>query len=149
MNESPQPSVSTGQEEGRAASPHSEPPDRPATPPDGLTAAEVQQRRAQYGYNELPEKKVNPLLKFLSYFWGPIPWMIEAAMILSALVAALGRFRHHPHPAGGQRRRWFLGGVPGRQRHRRPQGQAGAAGQGQARRRPGPRSRPANWCPAT
>ena len=25
------------------------------------------------------------ILKFLSYFWGPIPWMIEAAVILSAL----------------------------------------------------------------
>jgi H+-transporting ATPase len=34
----------------------------------------------------LPEKKRHPLLEFLSYFWGPIPWMIEAAAILSALV---------------------------------------------------------------
>ena len=39
-----------------------------------------------YGYNELPEEKTNPLLEFLSYFWGPIPWMIEGAVILSALV---------------------------------------------------------------
>jgi len=28
----------------------------------------------------------HPLLKFLSYFWGPIPWMIEAAVILSGAV---------------------------------------------------------------
>ena len=40
----------------------------------------------QYGYNELAEEKVNPLLKFLSYLWGPIPWMIEIAAILSAVV---------------------------------------------------------------
>ncbi|HVB86001.1 MAG TPA: plasma-membrane proton-efflux P-type ATPase [Candidatus Dormibacteraeota bacterium] len=53
---------------------------------DGLTAAEAQSRLARYGYNELPEEKTNPLLKFLSYFWGPIPWMIEVAAILSALV---------------------------------------------------------------
>ena len=53
---------------------------------DGLTQAAVAQRRAQYGYNELPEQSVNPLLKFLSYFWGPIPWMIEIAAVLSGLV---------------------------------------------------------------
>jgi H+-transporting ATPase len=34
----------------------------------------------------IAEKKANPCLKFLSYFWGPIPWMIEVAIILSALV---------------------------------------------------------------
>jgi H+-transporting ATPase len=54
--------------------------------PAGLSAEEVQRRRTQYGYNELAEEKVNPLLKFLSYLWGPIPWMIEIAAILSAVV---------------------------------------------------------------
>jgi H+-transporting ATPase len=52
----------------------------------GLSQAEAKSRLAQCGFNELPEKKVNPFLKFLSYFWGPIPWMIEAAAILSAIV---------------------------------------------------------------
>jgi H+-transporting ATPase len=52
----------------------------------GLTKSEVEKRRGEYGYNEIPEKKRNPLLKFLSYFWGPIPWMIEAAVVLSAIV---------------------------------------------------------------
>ena len=51
---------------------------------DGLTQAEAQKRLKQYGPNEIEEKKTNPILKFLSYFWGPIPWMIEAAVILSA-----------------------------------------------------------------
>src|SRR5580658_4744054 len=58
--------------------------------PDGLTQAEAQKRLSQYGPNEIEEKKSNELLKFLSYFWGPIPWMIEAAVILSAVA------RHWP-----------------------------------------------------
>ena len=52
--------------------------------PDGLSQTEAEKRLAQYGPNEIEEKKTNELLKFLSYFWGPIPWMIEVAVILSA-----------------------------------------------------------------
>ena len=49
-----------------------------------------QKRLAQYGPNAIPEeKKTNQYLKFLSYFWGPIPWMIEAAVILSGVVSIL------------------------------------------------------------
>ena len=53
--------------------------------PDGLSQAEARKRLAQYGPNEIEEKKINPFLKFFSYLWGPIPWMIEAAVILSAI----------------------------------------------------------------
>jgi H+-transporting ATPase len=53
--------------------------------PDGLTGAEAQKRLARYGPNEIEEKKANAFLKFLTYFWGPIPWMIEAAVVLSAI----------------------------------------------------------------
>ncbi len=58
--------------------------------PEGLSEAEARRRLAQYGPNEIEEKKINPFLKFLTYFWGPIPWMIEAAVILSAVA------RHWP-----------------------------------------------------
>jgi len=58
--------------------------------PDGLTQAEATKRLTRYGPNELEEKKTNLILKFLSYFWGPIPWMIEIAVILSAVA------RHWP-----------------------------------------------------
>jgi len=54
--------------------------------PDGLSQAEAKRRLAQYGPNEIAEQKTNLFLKFLSYFWGPIPWMIEAAVILSGVV---------------------------------------------------------------
>jgi H+-transporting ATPase len=40
--------------------------------PDGLSQAEAQNRLAQY--------KPNAFLQFLTYLWGPIPWMIEAAV---------------------------------------------------------------------
>ena len=58
--------------------------------PTGLTQDEAQKRLIQYGPNELEEKKTNEVLKFLSYFWGPIPWMIEVAVVLSAVA------RHWP-----------------------------------------------------
>ena len=58
--------------------------------PDGLSQAEAQKRLIQFGPNEIAEGKPNPFLKFLTYFWGPIPWMIEAAVVLSAVA------RHWP-----------------------------------------------------
>jgi H+-transporting ATPase len=53
---------------------------------DGLTQDEAQRRLEKFGPNVLEEEKVNPVIKFLSYFWGPIPWMIEIAAVLSAIV---------------------------------------------------------------
>jgi H+-transporting ATPase len=63
---------------------------RLGTTADGLSQGEAQSRLVRFGYNEIPEVKTNPFLKFLTYFWGPIPWMIEAAVVLSAVV------RHWP-----------------------------------------------------
>jgi H+-transporting ATPase len=54
--------------------------------PNGLSSAEAAKRLERCGSNEIAEHKPNPLLKFLSYFWGPIPWMIEIAVILSGAV---------------------------------------------------------------
>lgn len=55
----------------------------------GLTTAEARARLAEYGENTIAEKRVSPWRKFLAFFWGPIPWMIEIAAILSA---AAGRW---------------------------------------------------------
>jgi H+-transporting ATPase len=56
------------------------------TSTEGLTQAEAERRLAEHGYNEIPEEHVGPLRQFLSYFWGPIAWMIEVAAILSGAV---------------------------------------------------------------
>ncbi len=56
----------------------------------GLDSAEAARRLQQYGPNALEEKKVSTIKLLLGYFWGPIPWMIEVAAILSAAV------RHWP-----------------------------------------------------
>jgi H+-transporting ATPase len=53
----------------------------------GLSTSEAEARLQQYGPNEILEKKINPFIKFLGYFWGTIPWMIEAAAILSAVLS--------------------------------------------------------------
>ena len=54
--------------------------------PQGLSTDEARRRLTQLGSNEIPEKTTHPLFKFLGYLWGPIPWMIEAAAILSLVV---------------------------------------------------------------
>ena len=54
--------------------------------PKGLSQVDAEKRLTKYGPNEIAEKKINPFLKFLTYFWGPIPWMIEGAVILSGIV---------------------------------------------------------------
>jgi len=53
---------------------------------NGLSTDEVTARVIHYGLNTIAEQHKSHLLKFLSYFWGPIAWMIEIAAILSAIV---------------------------------------------------------------
>jgi len=47
----------------------------------GLNDADLQTKRKQYGYNEIPEKKAGPVAGILKRMWGPIPWLLEAAML--------------------------------------------------------------------
>ena len=52
----------------------------------GLSTADAANRLQRYGPNEISERRRNPVLIFLGYFWAPIPWMIEVALVLSVLV---------------------------------------------------------------
>ena len=52
----------------------------------GLTDSEAKERLQLYGPNEITEKKTSAIVKLLGYFWGPIPWMIEVAAVLSAVL---------------------------------------------------------------
>ena len=54
---------------------------------EGLTTTEASNRIANEGYNDISEKKVNPVKKFLLYFYGPMPAAIETAAIVSAIIS--------------------------------------------------------------
>ena len=52
----------------------------------GLSEAEAARRLLRHGPNQLEEHRVSVFARLGAYFWGPIPWMIEIAAILSAVV---------------------------------------------------------------
>ncbi|SER65355.1 plasma-membrane proton-efflux P-type ATPase [Streptomyces qinglanensis] len=52
---------------------------------EGLDSAQAAARREHYGPNAVEEEERSVLLEFLAHFWGPIPWMIEAALVLTAV----------------------------------------------------------------
>jgi H+-transporting ATPase len=52
----------------------------------GLKEEEVRKRLSEYGYNEIPEREESVFHRIFRRFWGPIPWMIEVAALLSAVV---------------------------------------------------------------
>jgi H+-transporting ATPase len=61
-----------------------------ASPPhSGLTSAEAQRRLVAEGYNEIAAVRPQLWLLFLRKLWAPVPWMLEAAVVLTL---ALGRY---------------------------------------------------------
>ncbi len=59
----------------------------PAEPsPENLLPVEAQDLLAELDHDELPKQQnAHPLFMFFSFFWGPIPWLIESSAILSAV----------------------------------------------------------------
>jgi len=60
--------------------------DAPATAQTGLTSAEAQSRLAKSGPNAMPDTAMHPLRRALDKFWAPVPWMLEAAIVLEIVL---------------------------------------------------------------
>ena len=52
------------------------------TLPAGLSSAEAARRRAEFGANAIAEEHAHPLVQILRHFWAPVPWMLEATIVL-------------------------------------------------------------------
>ena len=52
----------------------------------GLNDTNIQAKRKEYGYNEIPERRAGPVTGTLKRMWGPIPWLLEAAMVFEFLM---------------------------------------------------------------
>src|ERR1035438_6570722 len=57
--------------------------------PAGLTSDEARLRLAKFGPNTIPDTTLRPFLRALIKFWAPVPWMLEAAIVLEL---ALGKY---------------------------------------------------------
>ncbi len=53
---------------------------------NGLTEKEANERQKQFGLNEITEKSTPAFIRFIGKFIGPIPLMIELAMVFSTIV---------------------------------------------------------------
>src|ERR1700683_646349 len=69
--------------------------DNPMTPPSsskhsppstGLTSGEARGRLEKSGPNAMPDTSLHPLRRALEKFWAPVPWMLEAAIVLEIVL---------------------------------------------------------------
>src|SRR5579862_7355393 len=54
--------------------------------PAGLTSDEVRRRLEKFGPNAVPDTAMHPLRRALTKFWAPVPWMLEAAVVLEVVL---------------------------------------------------------------
>jgi len=54
--------------------------------PAGLTSAEARSRLEKSGPNAMPDTALHPLRRALAKFWAPVPWMLEAAIVLEIVL---------------------------------------------------------------
>ncbi len=58
----------------------------PPGSPGGLTNVEAEARLARFGPNEIPDEPPHTVREFAARFWGPVPWMLEAALAIELLL---------------------------------------------------------------
>jgi H+-transporting ATPase len=54
--------------------------------PGGLTADEARRRLVKFGPNAIPDTTMHPLRRALDKFWAPVPWMLEAVIVLQVVL---------------------------------------------------------------
>jgi H+-transporting ATPase len=54
--------------------------------PTGLTSDEARRRIDKFGPNVVPDTAMNPLRRAVTKFWAPVPWMLEAAIVLEIVL---------------------------------------------------------------
>lgn len=54
--------------------------------PDGLTSQEARRRLEQFGTNSIRDTAEHPALRVIGQLWSPIPWMLEAAIVLQIML---------------------------------------------------------------
>jgi H+-transporting ATPase len=52
----------------------------------GLTSEEARSRLAKFGPNAIPDTALDPVRRALAKFWAPVPWMLEAAIVLEIVL---------------------------------------------------------------
>jgi H+-transporting ATPase len=55
-------------------------------PSTGLTSGEARSRLEKSGPNAMPDTALHPLRRALAKFWAPVPWMLEAAIVLEIVL---------------------------------------------------------------
>jgi H+-transporting ATPase len=58
----------------------------PDDAPSGLTKDEAQRRLKTFGPNAMPDMSAHPMRRIIEKFWTPVPWMLEAAILLQLLL---------------------------------------------------------------
>uniref|UniRef100_A0A0D9VQD9 Plasma membrane ATPase n=1 Tax=Leersia perrieri TaxID=77586 RepID=A0A0D9VQD9_9ORYZ len=57
----------------------------------GLSSEDAAERLQLFGANRLEEKRENKVIKFLSFMWNPLSWVMEAAAVMALVLANGGR----------------------------------------------------------